>query len=224
MVSRNNQWYKLQQGMEQVPHFGIRKLTVGVSSVLLGLSFMGINMTTVHADTATLAMTSASQVAAQGTTTTANTEEKANPETAQSTDETNVATTSLNVNSTAATTANLQESKAQSTELQAQNVNTDLIHYGRPLDKITNWDSSSWTSYGYKGQFSIPYQDLVNGTTINVGNFTVDSNNGKYMFFTGDGGTHRINYVDPQSGETINDLGFMWFQGGYNNGRLQEIT
>lgn len=220
MVSRNNQWYKLQQGMEQVPHFGIRKLTVGVSSVLLGLSFMGINMTTVHADNATLAMTSASQVAAQGTTTTANTGEKANPETAQSTDETNVATTSLNVNSTAATTANLQESKAQSTELQAQNVNTDLIHYGRPLDKITNWDSSSWTSYGYKGQFSIPYQDLVNGTTINVGNFTVDSNNGKYMFFTGDGGTHRINYVDPQSGETINDLGFMWFQGGYNNGKI----
>ena len=87
MVSRNNQWYKLQQGMEQVPHFGIRKLTVGVSSVLLGLSFMGINMTTVHADTATPAMTSASQVAAQGTTTTANTGEKANPETAQSTDE-----------------------------------------------------------------------------------------------------------------------------------------
>ncbi|WP_428995865.1 YSIRK-type signal peptide-containing protein [Limosilactobacillus oris] len=42
MVSRNNQWYKLQQGMEQVPHFGIRKLTVGVSSVLLGLSFMAM--------------------------------------------------------------------------------------------------------------------------------------------------------------------------------------
>lgn len=87
MVSRNNQWYKLQQGMEQVPHFGIRKLTVGVSSVLLGLLFMGINMTTVHADTATPATNSASQVAAQGTTTTANTGEKANPETAQSTDE-----------------------------------------------------------------------------------------------------------------------------------------
>lgn len=194
--------------MEQVPHFGIRKLTVGVSSVLLGLSFMGINMTSVQADTVTPTTTNTSQPAAQGTVAATNTGEKTNPETVQSTDVNNAATTSLNVNSSAANVANLQESKAQSAEVQAQNVNTDLIHGGRPLDKVTNWDSSSWTSYGYKCQFSIPYQDLVNGTTINVGNFTVDSSNGKYMFFTGDGGTHRINYVDPQSGETINDLGF----------------
>lgn len=43
MVSKNNQWEKFQKQTQQRPHYGIRKLTVGVSSVLLGLSFMGGN-------------------------------------------------------------------------------------------------------------------------------------------------------------------------------------
>ncbi|HJF53975.1 MAG TPA: YSIRK-type signal peptide-containing protein [Limosilactobacillus coleohominis] len=51
MVSKNNQWQKRQKEMQTVQHFGIRKLTVGVSSVLLGLSFMGMAATNVKADT-----------------------------------------------------------------------------------------------------------------------------------------------------------------------------
>lgn len=51
MVSKNNQWQKLQQQADQVPHFGIRKLSVGVASVLIGLSFMGLNGSSVKADT-----------------------------------------------------------------------------------------------------------------------------------------------------------------------------
>lgn len=82
MVSRNNQWRKLQQQAEQVPRFGIRKLTVGVSSVLLGLSFMGINTTAVKADTVT-PMTVAddtSVLVAQGTAVTRTAGESANPQ------------------------------------------------------------------------------------------------------------------------------------------------
>lgn len=55
MVSKNNQWKKFQKQTQQKPHYGIRKLTVGVSSVLLGLSFMG-GVTATNVKTAVLAV------------------------------------------------------------------------------------------------------------------------------------------------------------------------
>ena len=61
MISKNNQWQKLQKQAKQVPHYGIRKLTVGVSSILLGLSFMGLSMTSVKADTVTPSATDSSE-------------------------------------------------------------------------------------------------------------------------------------------------------------------
>lgn len=175
MVSRNNQWYKLQQGMEQVPHFGIRKLTVGVSSVLLGLSFMGINMTTVHADTATPAMTSASQVAAQGTTTTANTGEKANPETAQSTDENNAAMTSLNVAGKAGSTMGL--SQQATSEPAATEVNLGIR--ADSGDKTGDWYppnstlyNGSFSRFGVEGSFVIPKNEIKGNNRIKL--MTID--------------------------------------------------
>ena len=52
MVSRNNVQVKDRYATQQVPHYGIRKLSVGVASVLLGTTFyMGINGNVVHADT-----------------------------------------------------------------------------------------------------------------------------------------------------------------------------
>ncbi|MCD7086421.1 YSIRK-type signal peptide-containing protein [Limosilactobacillus fastidiosus] len=51
MVSKNNQWKKLQQQAEQAPHFGIRKLSVGVASVLLGTTLFFGTSAVVHADT-----------------------------------------------------------------------------------------------------------------------------------------------------------------------------
>ncbi len=35
MVSKNNQWQKRQKEMQTVQHFGIRKLTVGVSTRII---------------------------------------------------------------------------------------------------------------------------------------------------------------------------------------------
>lgn len=49
MVSRKNINYKMQQDAKCVPHYGIRKLSIGVASVLLGTVFYMQNGT-VHAD------------------------------------------------------------------------------------------------------------------------------------------------------------------------------
>lgn len=44
MVSKNNLNHKLESDATRVPHWGLRKLTVGVASVLLGTTlFFGIN-------------------------------------------------------------------------------------------------------------------------------------------------------------------------------------
>ena len=52
MVSKNNFQQHQQAVADRVPHYGIRKLSVGVASVLLGTTFyMGINGNVVHADT-----------------------------------------------------------------------------------------------------------------------------------------------------------------------------
>lgn len=52
MVSKNNVQVKDRYVTKQVPHYGIRKLSVGVASVLLGTTFyMGMNGNVAHADT-----------------------------------------------------------------------------------------------------------------------------------------------------------------------------
>ena len=49
MLSRNNIHEKLLKMEPQKQRFSIRKFTVGVASVLIGLTFMGINSQTVNA-------------------------------------------------------------------------------------------------------------------------------------------------------------------------------
>ena len=61
MVSKNNQQWKRQQEAQRVPHYGLRKLSVGVASVLLSTTlYMGV---TAHADT--MVGTSQQQTAVQ---------------------------------------------------------------------------------------------------------------------------------------------------------------
>ncbi len=50
MLSKNNFNEKLRQMNNQKAHFSIRKLTIGAASVLIGITFMGINSQTVNAD------------------------------------------------------------------------------------------------------------------------------------------------------------------------------
>lgn len=50
MVSKNNRQILKQSGAKQTPHYGLRKLSIGVASVLLSTTlYMGA--TTVYADT-----------------------------------------------------------------------------------------------------------------------------------------------------------------------------
>lgn len=51
MVSKNNRQRRLQADAKQVPHYGLRKLGIGVVSVLLGTSFYLGNAAVSHADT-----------------------------------------------------------------------------------------------------------------------------------------------------------------------------
>ncbi len=50
MLSKNNFNEKLRQMNNQKAHFSIRKLTIGAASVLIGITFMGINGQRVNAD------------------------------------------------------------------------------------------------------------------------------------------------------------------------------
>ena len=49
MLSKNNFNEKLRQMDNQKDHFAIRKLTIGVASVLIGITFMGFGGQAVHA-------------------------------------------------------------------------------------------------------------------------------------------------------------------------------
>lgn len=51
MVSKNNYSEKMRRIRPQKQRFSIRKFTVGAASVLIGLTFMGVNNQTVKADT-----------------------------------------------------------------------------------------------------------------------------------------------------------------------------
>lgn len=51
MVSKNNYSEKMRKIRPQKQRFSIRKFTVGAASVLIGLTFMGMNGQTVKADT-----------------------------------------------------------------------------------------------------------------------------------------------------------------------------
>lgn len=40
MVSKNNRFQKVEKGTDHQQHYGLRKLSVGVASVLLGTTFL----------------------------------------------------------------------------------------------------------------------------------------------------------------------------------------
>ena len=65
MFSKRNFEEKILENTQQVQHFGLRKLSVGVASVLLGTSFYFGAATTVHAATNKPAVVRTEQVAPQ---------------------------------------------------------------------------------------------------------------------------------------------------------------
>ncbi len=228
MVSKNNQWQKRQKEMQTVQHFGIRKLTVGVSSVLLGLSFMGMAATNVKADTVSGSQTT--DMAAGQTTDSA---KKANdPAPANDVQKgadqkpaisvaSKTQTVQVNDLKTTVPADKLKESKAVSKVPQAQNVDTNLDwNGGQKLANQTNWDSSQWSSFGYDGNFDIALKNLVKGNNIVIGDYNATSSNGKYMLFWGDGGDHWISYTDPDTKNVISKIGKMYVTGNGQHGQV----
>ena len=55
MVSRNNIKYKIENDSKCIPHWSLRKLSIGVASVLLGTTFYFGSGAVVHADTTSMA-------------------------------------------------------------------------------------------------------------------------------------------------------------------------
>ena len=54
MVSKNNIQHKIEQDAKRLPHYGLRRLNIGVASVLLGTTlFLGAEGTVAQADTDT---------------------------------------------------------------------------------------------------------------------------------------------------------------------------
>ena len=63
MVSKNNQWQHLQATAQRVPHYGLRKLSVGVASVLLSTTlYMGVSAQADTLNQSTNATTAVTQV------------------------------------------------------------------------------------------------------------------------------------------------------------------
>ena len=69
MLSRNNIHEKLRKMEPQKQRFSIRKFTIGVASVLIGLTFMGINSQTVNASANSTATTDSQTSGSTGGTT-----------------------------------------------------------------------------------------------------------------------------------------------------------
>ena len=68
MLSKNNFNEKLRQMDNQKDHFAIRKLTIGVASVLIGITFMGFGGQAVHAAEVTNTQPAVEQVSKETTT------------------------------------------------------------------------------------------------------------------------------------------------------------
>lgn len=62
MLSRDNQKEMLRKYTGQRQHYAIKKLTVGVSSVLVGLSFLGVQAQNASADANVASVVSTTQV------------------------------------------------------------------------------------------------------------------------------------------------------------------
>lgn len=184
MVSKNNQWQKRQKEMQTVQHFGIRKLTVGVSSVLLGLSFMGMAATNVKADTVSGSQTT--EVTAEQATDSAkkvndpapaNDVQKGADQKSATPVASQTQTVQVNDLQKTATTVpadSLKESKAVSTEPEAKEV--DLQIRRDSGDKTNDWYPSSGTvlyngtheRFGIEGSFVIPKDEIKNGNRIKL--------------------------------------------------------
>ena len=111
MVSKNNFKNKMEQTAARTPHYGIRKLSVGVASVLISTTlYMGA--TTAKADTLPSIATDAAITNPETTSSSSSTQTNA---TADNTAKTTVPTTASSTDTSVSTTSNAQASTTNTT-------------------------------------------------------------------------------------------------------------
>ena len=111
MVSKNNLKNKLEQTAARTPHYGIRKLSVGVASVLISTTlYMGA--TTAKADTLPSTATEAATTNPETASSSSSTQTNA---TADNTAKTTVPTTASSTDTSVSTTSNAQTSTTNTT-------------------------------------------------------------------------------------------------------------
>lgn len=146
MVSKNNLNHKLESDATRVPHWGLRKLTVGVASVLLGTTlFFGINA---------YAATDAPAVTGQTTT---------------SITTNSPSTTSSTASQSSATTNELNVSQNNNTmPAQQFNAQADSVEATQPIsDDAYTLSNVSVKSVNGKNDTSAGYQDVSFDMTLN---------------------------------------------------------
>ena len=193
MVSKNNIQHKMEDDAKRVPHYGLRKLGIGVASVLLGTTLYFGNAQAVRADATNNAGTSETETEKQTTTPNMSngTSESNNgntDETSESnngnTDQSDITTTKSNNESTQNSIGKVQDNGHIAQTIDTDNVNnaSQAIPYSKlfvnnttgtnvnSISTVTNKStderySLTFKSYGVMGQngSTVPDSAFING-------------------------------------------------------------
>ncbi|MGM9883050.1 MAG: YSIRK-type signal peptide-containing protein [Limosilactobacillus reuteri] len=221
MVSKNNIQHKMEDDAKRVPHYGLRKLGIGVASVLLGTTLYFGNAQAVRADATNNAGTSETETEKQTTTPNMSNGTKvtlsdnskvtnASNETSESnngntdetsesnngnTDQSDITTTKSNNESTQNSIGKVQENGQKSENSITQTIDTDNVN---------------------NASQAVPYLKLfVNNPTTNVTNVTNVTNDNSISTITHKSTDRRYSLtfksygVMGQNGSTVPDSAFI---------------
>lgn len=177
MVSKNNFKNKMEQTAARTPHYGIRKLSVGVASVLISTTlYMGA--TTAKADTlpstATDTATTKPETASSSSSTQDNT-------TVDKTVETTVPKTASSTDTSVSTTPNAQ---ASTTNTNNDTIQSNTVNSTRPYQnqqkQVEQWNQNPTSKPTEKWKYESPsgpyYQQQTKQQETNTNNDTIQSN------------------------------------------------
>ncbi|WP_225432094.1 mucin-binding protein, partial [Limosilactobacillus reuteri] len=203
MVSKNNIQHKMEDDAKRVPHYGLRKLGIGVASVLLGTTLYFGNAQAVRADATNNAGTSETETEKQTTTPNMSNGTKvtlsdnsrvtnASNETSESnngnTDQSDITTTKSNNESTQNSIGKVQENGQKSKNSITQTIDTDNVN---------------------NASQAVPYSKLFVNNLIEITNdnsiptITHKSTDGRYSL------TFKSYGVMGQNGSTVPDSAFI---------------
>ena len=132
MVSKNNIQHKMEDDAKRVPHYGLRKLGIGVASVLLGTTLYFGNAQAVRADATNNAGTSETETETQTTTPNMSngTSESNNGNTDETSESNNGNTDQSDITTTKSNNESTQNSigKVQDNGHIAQTIDTDNVN------------------------------------------------------------------------------------------------